>query len=457
MKELLLLSGLGIVTLVLEIFQWRKAILPVLIAGLALNIGLCISDFHNQENLYNMLFLDRSAMTFLILISFLGICWFIISGPILADESHIADHASLLIFSMVGAFILVSYVNMTMLFLGVEILSIPVYVLAGSDKRNIASNEASFKYFLMGAFASTFLLLGIALIYGATSTFDVRTIAVSSMSGSDISVLLLVLGLLLILFAMAFKASAAPFHFWAPDVYTGAPTPVTAYMATIVKVAALAAFFRLFGMVFGIFHGLYGSILLVIAVLSVVMGNVLALSQDNVKRMLAFSGIGHAGFVLLALAVQQQLSAPVVAYYLVAYSISAIAAFSVLGLVAQPGSELVISFNGLVKRNPLLAGTMTLALLSMAGIPPLSGFFAKYFVLINVLLSDSAWAAVVAILASLVGVYYYFRILIAMFFGQADTQEPVKLNLLSQLVLLLLSLLILGLGLFPEFIFDVVK
>lgn len=456
MKELLLLSGLGLITLLLEIFKWRKAIVPVAVAGLALNIALCIIGLNQEENLYNMLFLDRSAMILMILISGLGIFWFLSARPALSVSESIADHSSLVLFSMVGAVLLISYVNMSMLFLGVEILSIPVYVLAGSDKRNIASNEASFKYFLMGAFASAFLLLGIACLYGATATFDVRAIGVAALSGASMSLQLLVLGLLLILFAMAFKVSAVPFHFWAPDVYSGAPTQVTAYMATIVKVAALAAFFRLFGVAFGLFHGIFASVLLIIAVLSVVAGNVIALSQDQVKRMLAYSGIGHAGFVLLAIAVQQNLAAPVVLYYLFAYSVSAMAAFFVLNRL-EAGSASVASFNGLVKRNPLLAGTMTLSLLSMAGIPPLSGFFAKYFVLINALLSEHAWAAVIAILASLVGVYYYFRVLIAMFFAAPENEAPITLGLLDRVSLLILCFLIIGMGLYPEFIFTYVK
>ena len=298
MKELLLLSGLGILSLIAEILNVRKLIYPMVIIGLFLNIGLCVNDLRKNELVYGMMKLDNTALAFTILFSFVAILWFTMAKSFFTDETNLSDHFSLVLFSLVGVFILTSYTHLSMLFIGVEILSIPVYVLAGSDKRNLYSNESAFKYFLLGAFASGFLLLGITFVYGAIGSFNILQIAASSMMPFGLSEKLLAVGFVLILFAFAFKMSAVPFHFWAPDVYSGAPTVITAYMSTIVKIGAVAGFFRLFLTVISAynkynFFGGFMSVLILIAVLTIVVGNIIAASQSNVKRLLAYSSIGR--------------------------------------------------------------------------------------------------------------------------------------------------------------------
>lgn len=456
MKELLLLSGLGILSLIAEILNVRKLIYPLVIIGLFLNIGLCYHDFGNNENIYGMMVLDKIPLAFSILFSFIAILWFTMAKNYFKDETNLSDHFSLVLFSLVGVFILTSYTHLVMLFLGVEILSIPVYVLAGSDKRNLYSNEAAFKYFLLGAFASGFLLLGITFVYGALGSFSIVQVASSALSSYGISQQLLIVGFLLILFAMAFKMSAVPFHFWAPDVYTGSPTVITAYMSTIVKIGAIAGFYRLFSVVIS-FYTIYTGVLLLIAVLTIVVGNVIAASQSNVKRLLAFSSIGHAGFIILGITALSASTPYVTWYYLLAYSLSSIAAFWVLLLVSQKSEEEDIAiFKGLVKRNPLLAGTMIIALLSMAGIPPLAGFFAKYFILLNVIERGYILIAVIAILASLIGVYYYFKIIIAMFSEAAEDTSAVEVPTFTKLVLLLISAILIVVGVVPDFILGLI-
>lgn len=457
MKELLLLSGLGILSLVAEILNARKLIYPLVILGLLMNIGLCIHDFGRSESIYGMMVLDNIALAFTILFSFIAVLWFLMAKNFFKDDTNLSDHFSLVLFAIVGVFILTSYTHMVMLFLGVEILSIPIYVLAGSDKRNIHSNEAAFKYFLLGAFASAFLLLGITFVYGALGSFNIVQIASGAMSTYGLSLPLLIVGILLILFAMAFKMSAVPFHFWAPDVYTGAPTIVTAFMSTIVKIGAVVGFYRLFSIVLT-FYPQYVRLLLIIAVMSILIGNIIAASQSNIKRMLAYSGIGHVGFVVLGITMLSASTPYVTWYYLAAYTLAGLAAFWVLIIIADKDNNVDISaFNGLVKRNPLLAGTMTIALLSMAGIPPLAGFFAKYFILINVIDKGFMLIAIIAILASLIGVYYYFRIIIAMFTHTTQTDNVVKkidIQFMSKLGLGIISLLLLLLGIMPDYIFS---
>ena len=431
MKELLLLSSLGIFALLAEMINARKIIFPAVIAGLCLNIFFCLNDIMagNNENIFNMLLLDKIPLVFTLLLSVLAIFWFVMAKNYFKDETNLSDHFALVLFSMVGVFLLTSYTHMSMLFLGVEILSIPVYVLAGSDKRNTYSNEAAFKYFLLGAFASGFLLLGITFVYGGTGSFNTLQIASSSVLGAGVSKQLLTIGLLLILFAMAFKVSAVPFHFWTPDVYTGAPTVVTAYMSAIVKLGALAGFYRLFSIVLVFDATTFTTTLIIISVLTIVVGNVIAASQSNTKRLLAFSSIGHAGFVLLANTMLSPSTPYVVWYYLTAYTLSSITC----------GSSTCS-----------LAGTMTIVLLSMAGIPPMAGFFAKYFVLLNTIQNKSVLIAVIAILASLIGVYYYFKIIIAIFSGKEINSTKIELSWLDKIGLVLISILIILLGVLPD-------
>ncbi|MEY4905366.1 MAG: hypothetical protein RLZZ292_3181, partial [Bacteroidota bacterium] len=422
MNELLLLSGLGVYAMLSEIFDFRKATFWVAVVGLAAVIGLCAMDWNSTREYYNMLQTDNYSLAFTGVFSAVALVWFLMSKSYFEDDNNVSDHASLVLFALAGGAILVSFTNMAMLFLGVEILSIPLYVLVGSRKTDIASNESAFKYFLMGAFASGFLLFGIAFIYGATGSFDLEKIhAYVTAANGNVSILFII-GVLLMLVAMSFKVSAAPFHFWAPDVYQGAPTLITAFMATIVKTVAFAAFFRLFMNTFAEAHSRFADVLWAIAALTLMLGNIIAAIQDDVKRMLAYSSIGHAGFMMIGILVMNDASASAILYYTAAYSAASIAAFSVLFLVggANEGNLGVSSFNGLVKTNPLMAGTMTLALLSMAGIPPLSGFFAKYFIFSSAMEAGYIALVIIAILASLIGVYYYFKIIIAMYFKVPD-------------------------------------
>lgn len=461
MKELVTLSGLGILSLIAEILNVRKLIYPLVILGLMLNIAFCMHDFGQFEKVYNMMQLDNMALAITILFSFIAILWFFMARNFFKDDTNMTDHFSLVLFSLVGVLLLASYTHLSMLFLGVEILSIPVYVLVGSDKKNIYSNEAAFKYFLLGAFAGGFLLLGIAFIYGATGSFYLTQIAASAIAQFGLSKQLIAVGLLLILFAFSFKMSAVPFHFWAPDVYSGAPTTITAYMAAIVKIGAVIGFFRFYVIIASSFYGQdffynFYIVLMIIAIISILIGNIIAASQTNLKRLLAYSGISHIGFILLGIAMVTPLVANTTLYYLTAYSISIIIAFWVILIVQKQDNSIDISaFNGLVKRNPLLAGVMTLSLLSMAGIPPLGGFFAKYYVLLDVISRGFILIAVIAILASLVGVYYYFRIIIVMFAKTPVNDEPIIINISTKILLIFCTLLLVAMGIFPDFVLNI--
>jgi NADH-quinone oxidoreductase subunit N len=325
--------------------------------------------------------------------------------------------------------------------------------LAGSKKDDLGSNESAFKYLIMGAFATGFLLFGIALIYGATGSFDLAEINTFLVAHKGTMPMIFYAGVLLMLVGLSFKVSVAPFHFWAPDVYQGAPTAITAFMATIVKTAAFAAFLRLFLTSFVSVNELWVGVLSVMAAITLLTGNITAVFQTNAKRMLAYSSVAHAGYILLALIAGNTYSISSILYYTAAYSIGSIGTFGILWLVSSSkGNDTIDSFNGLGKTNPFLAVVMTIALLSLAGIPPTAGFFAKYYIFTSAFQSGYTTLVLIAILASLIGVYYYFKIIIAMFFKEASTSEEIILDLNTKLVLFIVAIATVALGLFPDFI-----
>ena len=444
MKGLFIISGLGILAMLAEIFKFKKVLYPLVLIGILVAYALGFMEWNANFNIpmfSNMIRFDNVALAFSGVMLATAFFWFILANDYF-EKDHVTDHFALVLFALVGALMLTAFSNMTTLFLGIEILSIPMYVLAASRKRDLASNEAGFKYLIMGSFASGFLLFGIALIYGATGSFDLMAIrAYISQNGSDLPAFFYA-GVLLLLVAMLFKVSAAPFHFWAPDVYEGSPTVITALMSTIVKTAAFAAFMRLFLVTFGGVNETWGMILSVVIALSLVVSNITAAAQQSVKRMLAYSSISHAAFMLMAILANNRGMASVSAilYYSLAYSIGSIAAFTVVYHVSKEenGSSNLEAFNGLAKRHPLMAVCMTVAMLSLAGIPVTSGFFAKYFVFSLLIGTSYNWLIILAILTSAVGVYYYFKVIIAMYFKAPAKHDGITIDS-SHVVLLLLT------------------
>ena len=317
----------------------------------------------------------------------------------------------------------------------------------------MASNESAFKYFLMGAFASGFLLFGIALIYGATGTFD--TLGIRSAMGELPKSGLTSVGIIMIIIGMGFKIGAAPFHFWTPDVYQGAPTPITAFMATVVKTAAVASMYRLFITCFPGMGDVWQDVFAAMIVLTLLVGNIVAVMQHDAKRMMAFSSISHAGYMLFSIFLSSTESDNSILFYTVAYSLASIVGFTVIYAVQKArGTTSISAFNGLGKTNPLLAIAMTVALLSMAGIPPLAGFMAKYYIFINAIDQGFMPMVLFAIVMSLVGVYYYFKILIAMFLHEDTEGGKVEADSLQTLLLIVSCVGLLLLGVLPSLVYN---
>jgi NADH-quinone oxidoreductase subunit N len=460
MKGLFIISGLGVLAMLAEIFKFKKLLYPLVLIGILAAYVTNFMEWNNNFNIpmfSNMIRFDNVALAFSGVILVTAFFWFILANDYFEDD-HVTDHFALVLFALVGALMLTSFSNMTTLFLGIEILSIPMYVLAASRKRDLASNEAGFKYLIMGSFASGFLLFGIALIYGATGSFDLMAIrSFISHANGDLPAFFYA-GVLMILVAMLFKVSAAPFHFWAPDVYEGSPTVITALMSTIVKTAAFAAFMHLFLVVFGGVSQTWSLVLAVVIALSLVVSNITAATQQSVKRMLAYSSISHAAFMLMAILANNRGWASITAilYYSLAYSIGSIAAFTVLYNVSKAkNSSNIEAFNGLGKRHPFLAVCMVIAMLSLAGIPITAGFFAKYFVFSVLIGTSFKWLIIVAILTSAVGVYYYFKVIIAMYFKQEESHEEVIMETSHVLLLALTTLFTIALGIVPNYVIEI--
>ena len=450
MVAVYIISGLGIISLVAEIANLRRWLLPVAVAGLLAAAGMAAADWNtSQAYFHDMLRFDNQALAFSIIIALGGLLWFLMSGRYLRERTDVTDHTALIMFSLVGAVFMVSYQNMVMLFLGVEILSISLYVLAGSRIRDILSSEAAIKYLIMGSFATGFLLLGIALIYGSTGSFNLASIGEAMAAGGGRFPAYAYAGVLLMLVGLAFKLSAVPFHFWAPDVYQGSPLVVTGFMLTIVKAAAIGALYRLFSLSVSEVASQWLDVVVVMTVLTLVVGNTTAVLQQNVKRMFAYSGIAHAGYLLIAVVAPGSNGASTIAYYLAAYVVATLAAFAVLQCVSDDENPAAIrSFNGLGSRNPFLAFVMTVSLLSLAGIPPLAGFFGKYLVFVGAIGEGYIGLVLTAVAASLVGVYYYFQLIIAMYFRPA-TEAPVAIPRELVVLMIVLTVLMVALGVMP--------
>lgn len=460
MNTLIAIAGLGIISLIAEIFNLRKAIVPVTVIGLLAILGMPLYGIPDVGTFNNMIVVDSFGTAFSNLFIVLTIFLIVLSPDFLSDRlAKISDFVAIKLFLLTGAVAMVSFGNLAMFFLGIEVLSIALYVLAASQPKNLNSNEAGMKYFLMGSFASGIILFGIALLYGATGSFDITEIlTISSEKQLGISANLpnwFFMGMVLITIGLLFKVAAVPFHFWAPDVYEGSPALTTATMSTLAKIAAIAAFFKLMRSMNMSVPGTYISVISIVSILSMTVGNLMALRQENVKRMLAFSGISHAGFMLMVFYNPPAMQG-VLFYYAAAYALAGIAAFAVvLSVCSSRGNENIANFNGLGKRSPLMAAVLTCALLSMGGIPILSGFFAKFFLFNEVLQTNHLAIVIIAVVNSIISIGYYFKLILAMY-TKDSTDERQAVPVAYTVVAVLSILLNIAMGLYPQYMLDMI-
>ncbi len=453
MNAIVLSAIWGVVMMYSGITTKNKAVVRILaIIGLA---ALLIANILEMNSIHffnvdvkNMLKFDNFSLLFNSIAFGATLIYFLLSGRDIERVGlHVAEYFALIFFVLCGIAIASTFNTLLLLFLGIEIMSIPLYILTGSDKRNLKSNEASLKYFLMGCFSTGLMLMGITLIYGVKGSFYMNVIAI----GSGELTPMMSAGLLLLLFSMAFKVSAAPFHFWTPDVYDGAPTVITSFMATIVKAAGFIAFIRLFEGSFGDLHPQWKLMVAIITAATLFIGNITAVFQQSVKRMLAYSSIAQAGFMMFALVALNATAHEGLIFYAAAYSLATIGIFAILIKMKDYTFE---GFNGMAKHQPVLAATNTIFLLSLAGIPATAGFWAKFYMLAAAVKAGGVlWLVIVGVSCAAISVYYYFRVIQAMYFKEGDAQEMETSPAFKGLLIGIAAVVVL-LGIFPEWLID---
>ena len=354
------------------------------------------------------------------------------------------------LFAVLGMQVMISSHSLLTVYLGLELLSLSLYAMVAFDRDSPTASEAAMKYFVLGALASGMLLYGMSMLYGATGSLDIATIA-DAISAQGERSLVLVFGLCFIVVGLAFKFGAVPFHMWVPDVYHGAPTAVTLFIGSAPKIAAFAMAMRLLAESMGGLLVDWQGMLMILAVLSLAIGNVVAIAQTNMKRMLAYSTISHVGFLMLGILSGTDSGYSASMFYAITYALMAIGGFGVIILLSRSGEEAdqLDDFRGLNDRSPWFALMMLILMFSMAGVPPTVGFYAKLAVLKAVIDVDMVWLALVAVFFSIIGAFYYIRIIKLMYFDEPVTDAPLKINTDLQIAVSTNSLLVLGLGLFP--------
>ncbi len=478
----------GVVIMMIDAFarrnqRWVTGSLSMLslVAAMAGAIWLW-TTWPAQRTAFNgMIVLDELRLSFTLIFLVVALLTILISSVwIEAEKLPAGEFHSLLLFATSGMMLMASAGDLVIVFLGLEILSIATYVLAGFRRTDTRSNESSLKYFILGSFASAFLLYGIALIYGATATTSLpgttNIATIASRLDQSLYPPLLLAGAAMLLVGFGFKIAAAPFHVWTPDVYEGAPTPVTAFMAAGPKAAGFASFMRVFIFGFpiatavlsagGYAHKAWLGALAIMAVLTMSLGNVVAIVQNNVKRMLAYSSIAHAGYALVGFVAAGAATTPedrsaalsAVAFYLLTYAIMNMGAFAVVTLIARRGDlqTTVDDYNGIGFASPVLAFSLSLFLLSLFGMPLTAGFMGKIFVFSAAVKQGYIWLVVIGVLNTVISAYYYLRLIIVMFFRErsgAWEVPPIPASVAIALALTVLG--IFYLGLFPGRVFSV--
>jgi NADH-quinone oxidoreductase subunit N len=455
MNSIITSAVLGVIMMFSGIFLKKNSSIAALATmAIVVLLGVAVLELSGYHffpvNTRGMLDFEPFGLLFNCVAFACTLAFFLLNAKdIAAIGNNPGEYFALIFFVLCGISIASSFSNLLMLFIGIEIISIPLYILTGSDKRNLKSNEASLKYFLMGAFSTGLMLLGIAFLYGASEkgSFLLEDLALGKTAGTP----MMMTGLILLMTSMAFKVSAAPFHFWTPDVYDGAPTVVTSFMATVVKAGAFIAFIRLFANSFDDMKIHWQIFIAIIAACTLFIGNITAVFQQSVKRMLAYSSISQVGFMLLALLTLNTWASEGIILYTAVYSISTIGIFAILVKMKDFSFE---GFNGMARQYPLVALTATVFLLSLAGIPLTGGFLAKYYMIAAVMQTGKwLWLVIFSLLCATVSVYYYFRVIQAMYFKDGVAQQ-LDLSPGFKAMLVLLALIVILLGVAPQLLIN---
>ncbi|MEE9259966.1 MAG: NADH-quinone oxidoreductase subunit N [Candidatus Scalindua sediminis] len=459
---IIIMTIAGIVVLMADVFFKRAlkdklaylSLIGIIIAGVVTftQIGPTVYSFSdtfvvdNYSVFFNFIFLVSTAIVILMSVSYIK-----------QEGINYGEYYTLILFATMGMMLMAGGSDLITIFLGLEIMSISLYVLAGFRRNRLDSNEASLKYFLLGAFATGFLLYGIAMLYGATGTTNIKEIAAFLANNPPLSNPMIIMGSSLLIIGFGFKIACVPFHKWTPDVYEGAPTAITAFLSAGPKAAAFAAFFRVFLVSLPGLEPKWSTILWVLAVLTMTVGNVVAIAQTNIKRMLAYSSIAHAGYALIAIVAANSLGTASMLFYMLAYIFMNLGAFAVVIVLGRKGEEnlMIEDYNGLGYKHPLLAITMSIFMFSLAGIPPLAGFVGKFYIFSAAIKSGYVVLAVIGVLNSVIAVYYYLRVTVAMYM-KPPAREFAPLSLSTYMIVALIISIwgTIHLGIFPARIIE---
>jgi NADH-quinone oxidoreductase subunit N len=426
----LILSLMAMLLLLVNVLAKKAAggVIPYLsLAGVIIALFFCISLWGQSQYAFNrMVVQDNYSLFFKIIFLITAGLSILMSIRFLKREGfEYGEYYVLLLFATVGMMLMASAADLIIIFLGLETFSLAIYVLAGFFRTQPKSNEASLKYFLLGAFSTGFLLYGIALIYGATGTTHLKGIYQFVSKIHFLTDPLLLIGMGLLIVGFGFKVASVPFHMWTPDVYEGAPTSVTAFMSVGAKAAGFAAFLRVFLYSMSSLQADWVWILWVLAVLTMTLGNLVAIAQKNIKRMLAYSSIAHAGYILVAMVAASELSTASILYYLLAYAFMNLGAFGVVILYGRKGEEniLINDYSGMASKYPLLAAAMAIFMFSLAGIPPTAGFVGKFYIFSAAIKAGYIGLAIIGVLNSALSVYFYLRVTVMMYMRNPEKEQ----------------------------------
>ncbi len=429
------------------------------VVGLVVTVYFSLLTIELSGTAFNrMVTVGGFGSMFATLFSIAALLTIVLSRDYLKKEhANFGEFYLLILFSTLGMMLMASAADLIVIFLGLEVMSICLYVLAGFLRKKVLSNESSLKYFLLGAFATGFLLYGIALLYGTSGTTNISFIVQNSSTLSASPFFWIGIGLLIV--GLAFKVGAVPFHMWVPDVYQGSPTTVSGFMATGAKAAAFAAFVLIFINPQSPNPEQVKTVLAVISAASMIVGNIIAISQSNIKRMLAYSSIAHAGYMLAGLAAGNDLGRSGILFYLVVYTFMNIGAFGILSLLEREEDKNLTfdDYAGLGFKKPFLAALMSIFMFSLAGIPPFAGFFGKYYVFVAAINANLTWLAILGVLMSVVSVYYYLRLTVVMYFKEGEMQVEGIISKTSLAVLTIAAIIIIELGVYPSSILTVIN
>jgi NADH-quinone oxidoreductase subunit N len=462
---LLIVTGTAMLTLVADLWMEgpdREGLGWIGLLGLVITAVTAIALWNTKLSTFSdAIIVDRYGLFFTLLFTVASGLTLLMSMSYLElTEIRTGDYYALILFATVGMVLMATATDLIVIFLGLEVMSLAAYVLAGIWRGQRRSNEAALKYFLLGAFATGFLLFGIALLYGATGSTTLGSIAHGIVKADSGQRSLLIAGMGLLIVGFGFKVAAVPFHVWVPDVYEGAPTAVTALMAVGVKAAAFAAFARVFMHTLTALSADWRGVLWVLAVLTMTVGNVTALLQRNIKRMLAYSSVAHAGYLLVGMVAGGELGGTAVLFYLIAYALMTLGAFAVVIAIGRRGepNENLDDYAGVGFRQPFLGVAMLIFMLSLAGIPPLAGFVGKFYIFSAAVKSGYVGLAVIGVLNSVVSVYYYVGVLVKMYMveGGVEVVRPTSRPYLFA-TLLLTVVGTVALGVFPSAFFEIAR